>query len=254
MFDPAQLSMCLGESKVAVVDLFNSGVKSMSKDCIVIGIAGVSGAGKSTVIDKLTELLDDASVISFDSYTPFEAFPMLDDTLATYFGLPPTETPRDYQAWFKRGADFNEIESPQLAEHLQALRLGKSVTSPLDGVTVAPAKYIIFEAPLGRVQQKTSRHIDFLVFIDTPLEVSLARMVMRDIGNIAMDQMSREEAIGQLKSVKMLIESYFTVRRPFSQALIEQVKPTSDLIVDGEQSSEDLAKVIVDRIARARMK
>ena len=179
---------------------------------------------------------------------------MLDDTLATYFGLPPTETPRDYQAWFKRGADLNEIESPQLAEHLQALRLGKTVTSPVDGVTVTPAKHIIFEAPLGRVQHKTGQYIDFLVFIDTPLEVSLARMVMRDIANIAMDQMSREEAVGQLKSVKMLVESYFTVRRPYFQALIQQVKPTSDLILDGEQSTDDLAKAIIDRLAGVRMK
>ena len=79
-------------------------------------------------------------------------------------------------------------------------------------------------------------------------------MVMRDIANIAMDQMSREEAVGQLKSVKMLVESYFTVRRPYFQALIQQVKPTSDLILDGEQSTDDLAKAIIDRLAGVRMK
>jgi uridine kinase len=59
------------------------------------------------------------------------------------------------------------------------------VTSPVNGVTVAPAKYIIFEGPLGRVHQKTGQSIDYLVFIDTPLEVGLARMVLRDIANIA---------------------------------------------------------------------
>jgi hypothetical protein len=97
----------------------------MSKDHLVIAIAGISGAGKSTVIGKLIELLDDATVISFDDYTTPETYPMLDDTTATYFGYPPAETPRDHEAWFKRGADLNEIVSPQLAEHLHALKLVK---------------------------------------------------------------------------------------------------------------------------------
>jgi hypothetical protein len=63
--------------------------------------------------------------------------------------------------------------------------------------------------------------------------------------------MSWEEAIGQLKSVKMLAESYFTVRRPYYQATIDQVKPTSDLILDWEQSAEDLAKAIVNGLSAA---
>lgn len=222
----------------------------MNKDPIIIALAGTSGAGKSTTISKLAKMLDDAAVIYFDDYTAFEAFPMLDDISATYFGCPPTETPRDHEAWFNRGADLNEIESPQLAEHLHALKLGQSVTSPYDGRIVAPAKYIIFEGPLGRAHQKTGQYIDYMVFIDLPLDVGFVRMLLRDIGNILFDEMTRDEAIGQLKSVKMLADSYLITRRRYFLAITDPVKSTSDLIVDGEQSAEEKAKAIIDGLAQ----
>ena len=205
----------------------------MGKAHIVIGISAIAGGGKSTVIAKLLELLDDAVAIYFDDYTTPETYPT------------------DPLAWLERGSDLNEIKSPQLAGHLRALRAGDSIASPIDGTTVSPAKYILYEGPLGRARHETGQHIDFLVFIDTPLEVGLARMILRAIPDAGLEQATSDELKGQLRSVTELVEDYLTIARYGYLAQLEQVKPVSDLILDGEQSTEDLAQAVIDALNKA---
>jgi len=80
----------------------------MSKDRIAIAVSAIAGGGKSTVVRKLVELLGDAVAIHFDDYTTPETYP------------------NDFNAWSESGYDFNEINSPQLAQHLQALKMGEN--------------------------------------------------------------------------------------------------------------------------------
>jgi uridine kinase len=201
----------------------------------IIAVSAIAGGGKSTVVRKLVELLGDAVAIHFDDYTTPETYPS------------------DFNAWSKSGYDFNEINSPQLAQHLQALKRGEAVTSPANGMTIAPTKYILFEGPLGRANQETGQYIDFLVFIDTPLEVGLARMILRASARQEVAQMTQDNLIEQIDSITELAESYLMWTRNAYLAQLEQVKPASDLIVDGTQSIEAIATAIIDALNEAEL-
>ena len=134
-----------------------------NKSSFVIGISSVSGGGKTAVAKKLTELLQDAVILCFDDY---------DDT---------TVHPEDLHTWLTAGADYNVWKTPGLTSDLQSLTTGNYITSPVDGSTIPAAKYIVFDAPLGRANSDTGRFIDFMVFIDTPLDIAMARRLLRDI-------------------------------------------------------------------------
>lgn len=207
----------------------------VKKEHLVIAISSVSGGGKSTVVRKLVELLDDAVAIHFDDY----------ETPETY--------PKNPAALLQSGADFNVIRSPLLAQHLRALRRDEKIVSPRTGEEILPARYIVFEGPLGRAQHETGQYIDFLVFIDTPLEVGLARRLSRSISTADIENMTREELLKMLKSLGDLAENYVLWMRRAYLVQYELVKPESDLILDWEQPVEDLAKAIIDALTEAKL-
>jgi len=207
----------------------------MGKKNIVIAVSSISGGGKSTVVHKLVELLDNSVALFFDDY----------ETPDTY--------PKNPAVLLDRGADFNVIKSPLLAQHLYALKSGQPVIHPKTGKAVPPAKHIIFEGPLGRAQHETGQYIDFLVFIDTPLEVGLARRLSRGISGKECEKMSREDLTKQLKSIDWLAENYLAWMRRSYLVQLDTVKPASDLILNWEQSPDDLAKAIINALAEAKL-
>lgn len=206
----------------------------MEKEHRIIAISSVSGGGKTTVVRKLVEILDDAVAIHFDDY----------ETPDTY--------PKNPAALMERGADFNVIKSPLLAQHLAALRHGEPVTSPITGEVVHPARHIIFEGPLGRAQHETGQYIDYLIFIDTPLEVGLARRVSRSVASLPLEEMSREELQRALKNLGGYANNYLLWTRRAYLMQRELVRPGSDLILDGEQPPEEIAQAIVDALAQVK--
>ena len=205
----------------------------MSKNYKVIAVSAIAGGGKSTVTRKLVELLGDAVSIHFDDYTTAETYP------------------EDPAALLKEGADFNMIKSPLLAQHLQALRTGNVVTNPNTGEAIVPARHIIFEGPLGRAQHETGQHIDFLVFIDTPLEIGLARMVSRLIPP-AEEEMAAGELKERFNALKGLLNGYLSWMRLGYLAQFDQIRPVSDLVLAWNQPVEDQAQAIIDALAEAQ--
>ena len=129
----------------------------------IVAITSVSGGGKTAVTRRLADTLGDAVAIYFDDY---------DDT---------NIHPDDIQYWLKDGGDYDAYETPLFTAHLRALRAGQSVRYPTDGVTVGPAKYVVADAPLGRAKSDSGRLIDLLIFIDTPLDIAMARRILRDV-------------------------------------------------------------------------
>ena len=186
----------------------------------VTGISSVSGGGKTAVAKKLAELLQDAVTLCFDDY----------DNTNTH--------PANLDTWLIEGGDYNAWQTPVLTRDLQALTTGNHITSPVDGSKLSPADYIVFDAPLGRAHCDTGRFIDLMVFIDTPLDVALARRLLRGMA-------SAEEAV---KSIESELSSYLNGARLLYVEFQDRIKRKCDLVLDGCLRVDELAGAIHARI------
>src|SRR4030095_2055179 len=126
----------------------------------VIAIAGHSGAGKSTLIEHLRSRLGDANALSLDEY----------ESSSTY---PPASK------WIEDGADPNEFQTPQFDADIRALKNGKSIIHPETGKEIKPNPFLIIEEPFGRGRDVLRDLIDFVVYIDPPLEIAYIRKISR---------------------------------------------------------------------------
>ena len=187
----------------------------------VIGVSAVGGGGKTEVTRRLTEVLGDAVALHFDDY---------DDT---------NVHPGDLERWFADGADYDAWQTPVFSRHLQALKAGQSISYPVEGETVGPSRYVVADAPLGRAHSDSGRFIDLMVFIDTPLDVAMARRVLRGI-----EPAARSTAYEALKQVKGELSGYEARARPIYEHFQKRMRAGSDLIVDGTLGID----LIVDRV------
>jgi uridine kinase len=128
---------------------------------IIIGVSGIAGAGKSTIIKKLAQSLQ-ATALFWDDFDAISKAP--DDYVSWYMN-----PHRSYDEWL-----YND-----LADTLKKLKSGQPVLCPATGKNLQPTKYILFDAPLGYCHKATSQYIDFLVCLDTPPDIALARRLVR---------------------------------------------------------------------------
>ncbi len=193
-----------------------------SEGSLVIGISSVSGGGKTATAKKLAVLLSDAVTLCFDDYDNSNLHP------------------ENLQEWFQQGGDYNAWKTPKLTRDLQTLKSGNPIASVLDGSPISPARFIIFDAPLGRAHRDTGRFIDFMVFIDTPLDLALARRILRNL----VDEDPEETS----KKLGNNLSDYVNEARPIFLHFIDQMKQTSDLILDGCRTLDELAMEIYNRV------
>ena len=142
---------------------------------LVIGIAGGSGSGKTTVVNEIIKRLpkDSVAVISQDSY---------------YFDnghLPKEE---------KKLINFdhpNSIEWGFLIKHLDEIKKGESVDIPIysyitcgrasETVTVQPKKVVIVEGILVLTNAELRKRLDIIVYVDADGDDRLMRIIKRDM-------------------------------------------------------------------------
>lgn len=191
-------------------------------DILLVGISSPSGGGKTTVTRKVQELLPDSVAIFFDDYD-------LD-----------TIHPSGLRQWLEEGANYNDWKTPRLTDDLGNLKSGKTIVSPVDGLTLKPGKYIIFDGPLGRAHAETAGFINFMVFIDTPLDVAMARRLRRDLPSL-----SGENSSSPADFLRGQLGAYLDYGKQACLEMEKQIKPTCDLILDGCLPADELAKAIV---------
>ena len=167
------------------------------------------------------EVIGDAVGLHFDDY---------DDT---------NVHPDDLQRWFADGADYDAYQTPVFSRHLQALKAGQSIRYPVEGILVGPSRYVVADAPLGRAHSESGQFIDLMVYIDTPLDIAMARRILRDI-----ELGAPSTADDTLKRVKGELSGYEGGARPIYENFQERMRAVADLIVDGTLSID----LIVERI------
>jgi len=163
-----------------------------------------------------------------------------------------SEYPPDGKKWVDDGADLNEWRTPQFARDLAELKRGKSIASPVDGRRIQPSEFIVIEEPMGRGRAEMAESIDFVVCIDTPLEIALARNLLQNLEGFSLENMKKstkeellqgaEEAVEGLRG---LLNNYINTGRALYIAVQEQVERDCDLILDGTKSVDVQAEEVV---------
>ena len=208
----------------------------------VVAVSSISGGGKTTLVKSVANLLE-GTVLFFDHYASV------------------SEYPPDLKKWVEDGSDVNEWKTPQFAQDLAALRGGDGIVSPVDGARILPSEFIIIEEPMGRERMEMASLIDFVAVIDTPLEIALARRLLRDIAFLEdIEKAAKGQPVeGIAKPVDYLkdyLNEYLVAGRETYVAVRERAKESCDLVLDGSLSVDDLAQQLVAAVVdkpRARV-
>lgn len=199
---------------------------------LIIGIAGGSGCGKTTVVREIIKRLpkNSVAVIPQDAYYWDNGHLSAAEKLSINFDHP------------------NSIEWSLLVEHIDALRRGESIEMPVysyidcarlnETITIEPRKVIIVEGILIYSDPALMQRLDIKVFVDAEGDERLMRIIRRDTVERGRDPMK-------------VLEHYTRWVKPMHLQFIEPTKRNSDIIVP--QGGEN--KVAIDILAsRIRMK
>ena len=188
------------------------------KKPFVISIAAQSGGGKTTVVTALKDRLASSAVLFWDDYGD---------------EVDPDRDINDVQ-------DYNEWNTQPMATSIERL-----LNEPHD--------YIILDYPFGYMNDCVAKYIDLTVFIDTPLDVALARRIIRDYTSRSTESdfgLADVDAVN-LKALDKELKWYLTCSRQTYARFTEAHKSVSDLVVDGTKSPEEIAKIIIESIRSA---
>jgi uridine kinase len=194
----------------------------MDKRAFVVGLAGPPGAGKTTLTVLLRNRNHQVRVVYHDRYQPLTKMPEA-----------------QVRAWFARGGDPNEIDHSELVADLQ------NAIAIESGAAHRPL--VLFETPFGRLHRATGALIDFLVWVDTPLDIALARAVL------AFTQIAQRESAPNAAREFILWQRQYMVNYPVVRSMYlaqrQRIAPNADLIVDGSYPAEVLAEQISAALA-----
>ena len=178
----------------------------------VIGVAGGSGSGKSTVSQQVLASFgaDMVSVV------------MQDDYYCDQSDLPP-------EARRKQNYDHpRAFEWPLLVQHVQALRNGEAIEMPEYDFTlhnrstrtipVKPAPVILIEGLFALYDADLCNMMSLKIFVDTASDVRFIRRMQRDITERG-------------RSVESVVEQYLDTVRPMHKQFIEPTKRNADIIL-----------------------
>jgi uridine kinase len=184
----------------------------------VVAVSGVSGAGKTSVVQRAVEILDDAVALHFDDYAP----------VSTY--------PADLDVWLREGASIDAWQTPRLASDLRRLRAGERIELPESGRVIEPASCIVVEEPFGRLRGEVAGLIDLSAHIELPSDVLLARRLLR--------RMTEErERFGErlLERIRRDLEEHLSAGHQLDALAATVISAAADLVLDGRKSVEAIA-------------
>lgn len=179
---------------------------------IIIGIAGGTGSGKTTVVKKIVESLPENSVavIPQDSYYNDQSDMPLEERKKTNFDHP------------------DAFEWTLLASQINDLREGRSIEQPTysyltctrlpETIHVEPKEVIIVEGIMALYDKHLRDLMDIKIFVDAEPDERLLRVITRDIAERG-------------HPLEMLIDKYRDVLKPMHEEFIEPCKRYADLII-----------------------
>ena len=202
----------------------------MEQNILVIGIAGGTGSGKTTLMDNIVAAFGDVvTVLSHDNYyRRVDHLPMEERVKVNY----------DEPA---------ALETELMVEHLRALRAGFSVDCPVydfaqhnrsrETIRLMPKKVIIVEGILIFENADLRDLMDIRIFVDTDADVRLCRRIKRDV---------RERG----RTIESVIEQYQTTVKPMHEKYVEPSKRFAHVVVPEGGKNTVALDMIMGRIRR----
>ena len=208
--------------------MFIFGIKFLSM--LIIGIAGGTGCGKTTVVNQIVEELpeNEVGVISQDSYYNDLAHMSKEERGKVNFDHP------------------NSIDFDLLISHLELLREGKSIEKPIysfveetrleETITVNPRKVMIVEGILVLSNPKLRDMFDIKIFVHADSDERLIRRLQRDIRERGHD-------------LEKVLYRYQNAVKPMHEQFIEPSKEFADLIIPNNHYNTvavDMVRTIIN--------
>jgi len=196
---------------------------------LILGIAGGSGCGKTTVVKKMVNSLpkDSVAVISQDFYYKDNGHLSAEERAKINFDHPAS------------------IEFNLLIKHLEMLRTGQSIEMPIysyltcarakETIPVKPKKVIILEGILIYTNARLRKLLDIMAFVDADADDRLMRIIWRDI-----------EERG--RSFKEVLDHYEKFVKPMHLQFIEPTKRYADIIVPQGGENDIAIDILASRI------
>ena len=199
------------------------------KDIVVIGVAGGTGSGKSTLVKRLQESFkgNDVATICHDFY--YKAHPELTYEERTKLNY---DHPDAFDTWL-------------MVEHIKALKEGKSVECPTysfiehnrasETLLIEPSKVIIVDGILIFENEELRNIMDIKVFVDTDADIRLARRILRDV---------RDRG----RSMESVISQYTTTVKPMHEQFVEPSKRYADVIIPEGGFNSVAVEILIQNI------
>ena len=197
-------------------------------DVMVIGIAGGTGSGKTTITRKLTQRFSgEVSVINHDNY------------YKAHHDMP-------YEQRCKLNYDHPDaFDTELLISDLRKLKEGKSIICPMYDYTIhdrssktmliKPAKVIIVEGILIFADKELCSEMDIKIFVDADADVRILRRITRDV---------RDRG----RSLESVVSQYLTTVKPMHEQFVEPSKRNADIIIPEGGHNIVAFDMVVERV------
>ena len=202
----------------------------MLENVLVIGIAGGTGSGKTTLMKRLVEAFGDVvSVLSHDNYYRRLDHLALEERRLVNYDEPAA------------------LETELMAAHLQQLRAGQAIDCPVydfsqhnrsdDTIHIEPRQVIIVEGILIFENPELRDLMDIRIFVDTDADIRICRRIKRDVNKRG-------------RSLESVIEQYQTTVKPMHEKYVEPSKKYAHIVVPEGGKNVVALDMIVGRILR----
>lgn len=196
---------------------------------VVIGIAGGSGSGKTSVTNAIYEVYKEHAVVVIeqDYYYKNQSHLEMEERLKTNYDHPLA------------------FDTDLLIEHIHQLLNRQAIEKPVydyalhtrakDSIIVEPQDVIILEGILVLEDERLRNLMDIKLFVDTDSDLRIIRRILRDINERG-------------RSIESVVEQYLSVVRPMHNQFIEPTKRYADIIIPEGGQNQVAIDLMVTKI------
>ena len=197
-------------------------------EIMVVGIAGGTGSGKTTITKKLMQRFGgDVSVIYHDNYYKAHHNMSYEERSRLNYDHP------------------DSFDTDLLIQAVKDLKAGRSVTCPVYDYTihdrsdkvivVKPAKVIIVEGILIFQSRELCQQMDIKIYVDTDADVRILRRIVRDV---------RDRG----RSLDSVVNQYLSTVKPMHEQFVEPSKRNADIIIPEGGHNQVAMEMVMERV------